>query len=176
MTLIDQVAFRSAPLRLPRLCPRVATAALSVTASLVSIVLIAADLKTTLGSVATVMPSLPIAFGLSHAQASVLAGAPEAMMGLVAVPAPWLASRFGRDRVILLGLAVLLIASVAHQLSGSVLSLLLSAVGISGGIVLAGTVIGGFTNISSPGRTILTGAFVAAPTLGAALWGRPRLA
>jgi CP family cyanate transporter-like MFS transporter len=141
-------------------------------ASLLSIVLIAADLKSMLASISSVLPSLPIVFGLSHAQASLVTAAPEAMMGLVAVPAPWLARRFGRDRVILAALVLLLSATGARVLAGSPGAILISTAGITAGIVLAGTVIGGLTSTSSQERNVLvTGAYVAAPTLGAALAG-----
>jgi hypothetical protein len=103
-----------------------AAADLSVAASLLSVVLIAADFRSMLVWISSVLPSLPIAFGLSHAQASLLTAAPEARMGLVAVPAPWLARRFGRGRVILAALLLFLAASGARVLSAFASTILVS--------------------------------------------------
>lgn len=54
-----------------------------------------------------------------------LTSIPDVLMGLLALPVPWLARRFGRDRVILAALFVLFAATLGRAFAGSVTQILL---------------------------------------------------
>jgi CP family cyanate transporter-like MFS transporter len=92
------------------------------------------------------------------------------MMGLLAVPAPGLARRYGRDRVILAALGLLLVATVVRAFSNAPTLLYLSTAAIGSGIAIAGALVGGFIKASFPSRaTMLVGIYGAALGLGATL-------
>ncbi|WP_330999131.1 MFS transporter [Burkholderia cepacia] len=76
-------------------------------------------------SIGPLLPSISQAFGLSHTEASMLPSIPDVLMGLLALPTPWLARRFGRDRVILAALFVLFAATLGRAFAGSVVQILL---------------------------------------------------
>jgi CP family cyanate transporter-like MFS transporter len=95
------------------------------------------------------------AFGLSHTQASLLTAIPTLLMGLMALPTPWLARRFGRDRVILVALAVLLAATGLRAFAGSIGTLFLTTVGVGAGIAVAGALLAGFVKASYPKQAAL---------------------
>jgi CP family cyanate transporter-like MFS transporter len=84
-------------------------------AAIVCVVLVALGLLPDIVSIGPLLPDMIPEFGLSHAQASLPTAIPTLLMGLLALPAPWLTRRFGRDRVILIALAVLTGARVACQ-------------------------------------------------------------
>jgi MFS transporter, CP family, cyanate transporter len=87
---------------------------LSLGAGLICIVLIGIDLRPALVSIGPLITAVQAAFGLSHTEAALLITIPNVMMGLLAVPAPGLARRYGRDRVILAALALLLVATLVR--------------------------------------------------------------
>ena len=143
---------------------------LTLTAGLACIMLIALNLRPAIVSMGPLLPAIRQEFHLSHTQASLLTTIPDLLMGALALPTPWLARRFGRDRVVLAALVLLLLATGGRILSGSVAALLFSTVGIGAGIAIAGALIGGFIKQVFPDRTaFVMGLFAAALALGATL-------
>ncbi len=145
-------------------------AELSLMAGVVCVVLIGIDLRPALVSIGPLMDAIRSAFGLNHAEAALLTTIPDVMMGLLAVPAPGLARRYGRDRVILAALALLLLATFIRALSNAPSVLYLSTAAVGGGIAIAGALVGGFIKASFPSRpALLISAYGAALGLGATL-------
>ena len=81
---------------------------LSLAVGLVCLVLIGVNLRPGIVSIGPLLPSIP-----------------DVLMGLLALPTPWLARRFGRDRVILAALFVLFAATLGRAFAGSVAQILL---------------------------------------------------
>ena len=81
---------------------------LSLAVGLVCMVLIGVNLRPGIVSIGPLLPSIP-----------------DVLMGLLALPTPWLARRFGRDRVILAALFVLFAATLGRAFAGSVVQILL---------------------------------------------------
>ncbi|WP_124671886.1 hypothetical protein [Burkholderia cepacia] len=81
---------------------------LSLAVGLVCLVLIGVNLRPGIVSIGPLLPSIP-----------------DVLMGLPALPTPWLARRFGRDRVILAALFVLFAATLGRAFAGSVAQILL---------------------------------------------------
>jgi CP family cyanate transporter-like MFS transporter len=143
---------------------------LSFMAGLICIMLIGIDLRPALVSIGPLINAIRSAFGLNHAEAALLTTIPNVMMGLLAVPAPGLARRYGRDRVILAALALLLVATLIRALSDALPVLYLSTAAVGGGIAVAGALVGGFIKASFPNRpALLVGVYGAALGLGATL-------
>lgn len=122
------------------------------------IILVALSLRPGIVSIGPVLPEMIREFGLSHTQASLLTAIPTVLMGLFALPAPWLARRYGRNRVILAALMLLAAATLARAFAGSVASLFVATAGIGAGIAVAGALIAGFVKSGYPRR--------AAPMMG----------
>ncbi|UPG94555.1 CynX/NimT family MFS transporter [Luteibacter aegosomatissinici] len=109
-------------------------------------------------------------FGLSHTGASLLTAIPDVLMGVLAVPAPALARRYGRDRVMLVALCLVLLATLGRAFSPSSTMLFLSTTLVGCGIAVAGALVGGFIKSTFPGRApLLIGVYSAALALGATL-------
>ncbi|WP_321878672.1 hypothetical protein [Burkholderia cepacia] len=81
---------------------------LSLAVGLVCLVLIGVRLRPGIVSIGPLLTSIP-----------------DVLMGLLALPTPWLARRFGRDRVILAALFVLFAATLGRAFAGSVAQILL---------------------------------------------------
>ncbi|WP_334052074.1 hypothetical protein [Burkholderia cepacia] len=81
---------------------------LSLAVGLVCLVLIGVNLRPGIVSIGPLLPSIP-----------------DVLMGLLALPTPSLARRFGRDRVILAALFVLFAATLGRAFAGSVAQILL---------------------------------------------------
>jgi CP family cyanate transporter-like MFS transporter len=149
---------------------RPSAGSLSLMAGLACIVLIGIDLRPALVSIGPLIEAIQAAFGLTHAEAALLTTIPDIMMGLLAVPAPGLARRYGRDRVILAALAVLLVATALRALSPSPAILYLTTAAVGAGIAVAGALVGGFIKASFPTRApLLVGIYGAALGLGSTL-------
>src|SRR5580698_1043444 len=142
-------------------------AAIPAGLAIVAIIFVAIDLRPGIVSVGPVLPSIRETFRLSHATAALLTSIPDVLMGLLALPTPWLARRFGRDRIMLLALALLLVASGLRAFVQGVPSLLLSTAGVGAGIAIAGTLIGGFIKAEFPSRLALVmGVYATALAVG----------
>ena len=140
---------------------------LSFAAALTCIVLVAIDLRPGIVSMGPVLPEIRSELGVTNAQAAMLTAIPTLLMGLLAIPTPWLARRFGRDRVMLAALFILGAATAARAFVGSLGMLLLTAVGVGAGIAIAGTLIAGFVKSIFPHRAaMLVGVYAMALGLG----------
>ncbi|MBR8235333.1 MFS transporter [Burkholderia sp. AU42008] len=143
---------------------------LSLAAGLVCLVLIGVNLRPGIVSIGPLLASISQAFGLSHTEASLLTSIPDVLMGLLALPTPWLARRFGRDRVILAALFVLCAATLGRAFAGSVAQLLLSTAGVGAGLAVASALVGGFIKAAYPARVALAmGVYAAALSFGSAV-------
>lgn len=111
---------------------------------IIAIILVAIDLRPGIVSVGPVLNSIRDTFGLSHSMASLLTAIPDLMMGILALPTPWLAKRFGRDRSILAALGLLCTSIVLRSFSKTSTDLLLTTVGVGAGIAIAGALVAGF--------------------------------
>ena len=123
--------------------------------AIICIVLVALTLRPAIVSVGPLLPGIIEDFGLSHTQASLLTAIPTLLMGLMALPTPWLARRFGRDAVILGALVVLFAATGLRAVAGSIGVLFLTTVGIGAGIAVAGALLAGFVKGGYPKHAAL---------------------
>lgn len=117
---------------------------ISPLAGMIGIVLVAISLRPAIVSNGPLLPEIQLDFGLSHTTASMLITIPDLAMGALALPTPWLARRYGRNRVVLMALVILLVAIVARSFSTTVNELLLTTVGVGAGIAVAGALIASF--------------------------------
>ncbi|UWU24233.1 MFS transporter (plasmid) [Rhizobium sp. CB3171] len=120
------------------------SAGLTAAVALTCVVLVAIDLRPAIVSIGPLLPSIRDEFAISNAQASLLTAIPAVLMGLLAFPTPWLARRFGRDKVMLVALAILTIATFARAFAGSVISLFATTAAVGAGIAVAGALVAGF--------------------------------
>jgi MFS transporter, CP family, cyanate transporter len=135
--------------------------------AIVAIIFVAADLRPGIVAVSPVLPAIREAFRLSHGSAALLTSIPDVLMGLLALPTPWLARRYGRDRVMLVALALLFAAIALRAFAQNIPSLLLTTAGVGAGIAVAGTLIGGFIKAEFPSRLALVmGVYATALAVG----------
>ncbi|WP_390264728.1 CynX/NimT family MFS transporter [Halodurantibacterium flavum] len=113
------------------------------------------DLRPGIASIGPLLPKLNEAFGISYAQAAFLTSIPPFLMGLLALPAPLLAHRFGRNRMIIAAMILITLATAARALSGTSLVLFLTTAGVGMGIAVAGALIGGFVKSNYPRQAAL---------------------
>ncbi len=150
----------------PTGCP----ATIPIAIATACIILVAVDLRPAIVSVGPLLPMIRDQFGLTNAEASLLTTIPAVLIGLLAFPAPWLAHRFGRDRVILLALSVLTAATGLRAFASSTGELMAATVGVGAGIALAGALIPGFVKQNYPRRaSLLMGVYAMALGLGSTL-------
>jgi CP family cyanate transporter-like MFS transporter len=143
---------------------------LSMAAAIVCVVLVALDLRPGIVSTGPLLPSIIREFGLSHTQAALLTAIPTLLMGLLAVPVPWLTRRYGRDRVMFAALALLTASSLLRAFAGSVTLLFATTVGIGAGIAIAGVLIAGFVKAGFPRQVaIFMSLYATALALGSTL-------
>ncbi len=147
-----------------------ARSVLSFAATVAAIVLVAIDLRPGIVSIGPLLPHIRQEFGMSNAEASLLTAIPPMLMGLLAFPTPWLVHRFGRDRVILTALIILMLTTILRAFSSSVVMLLVSTVGVGAGIAIAGALIPGFAKKSFPKQeAVLMGIYASSLGLGSTL-------
>lgn len=148
----------------------------SLFVTILCIVLVALALRPAIVSVGPLLPAIIQTFSLSHTQASLLTAIPTLLMGLMALPAPWLARQFGRDRVVVVALVVLMLGTGLRAYVGSVVALFLATIGIGAGIAVAGALLAGFIKASHPAKvaflmSIYATALALGSTVAAALTG-----
>ncbi|PXW95440.1 CP family cyanate transporter-like MFS transporter [Sphaerotilus hippei] len=142
-------------------------AGLSLPAAIVVLVLVATSLRPGIVSMGPVLGQLRGEFHLSNAQASLLTAIPTLLMGLLAIPTPWLSRRFGRRRVVLSALVVLSLATLLRAAAASPGWLFVSTAGVGAGIAIAGALMAGFVKAHHPGRAaLLMGVYAASLGLG----------
>ncbi|HEY9130851.1 MAG TPA: MFS transporter [Dyella sp.] len=143
---------------------------LTLAAGIACIVLVAIDLRPAIVSVGPLLGQIRGEFGISNAQASLLTAIPNLLMGLLALPAPWLARRLGRDRVILAALAVLSIATLLRAFVETTTQLMVTTAGVGAGIAVAGALISGFVKARFPQQVpLLMGLYAMSIGLGSTL-------
>ena len=92
---------------------------MSLAAAVACIVLVAVDLRPGIVSIGPMLEQIRGEFGISNTQASLLTAIPNLLMGLLALPTPWLVRRHGRDKVILVALGVLAFATLMRAFVGT---------------------------------------------------------
>jgi CP family cyanate transporter-like MFS transporter len=121
----------------------------------VAMVVIAMALRPGIASIGPVLPLISREFSLSHAMASLLTTIPILLMGLLALPSPWLARRFGRNGVLLGSLVLLFVSMSARTFAPNVSMLLLTTAGVGAGIAIAGTLFAGLIKSRFPTRVAM---------------------
>ena len=154
----------------------VTTDPLSFGLAIACLIIVSVNLRPGIVSVGPLLPDIQRAFGLSHTSVSLLIAIPDVLMGALALPAPWIARRFGRDRVILGALLLLLGSTIMRAIAGSPAGLLVATAGVGAGIAVAGALMASFVKARFPGKTsIALGLYAAClgvgSTLAAALTG-----
>jgi CP family cyanate transporter-like MFS transporter len=146
------------------------TSAMTLAAAIACIVLVAVDLRPGIVSIGPMLEQIRGEFGISNTQASLLTAIPNILMGLLALPTPWLARRFGRDRVILAALAVLGLATLLRAFVGTTALLLVTTAGVGAGIAVSGALISGFVKARFPRHvSLLMGLYAMSLGLGSTL-------
>lgn len=131
------------------------------------LVMVAVGLRPGIVSIGPILPDVIGEFALSHTQASMLTAIPTLLMGLFALPTPWLARYFGRDRAVIVALLVLALATVGRAFSGSTTMLFITTAGVGAGIAIAGALVPGFVKASFPSRVaMLMGVYATALSVG----------
>lgn len=163
--------WRTAPKRTTSAATATPTpSAMTLAAAIACIVLVAMDLRPGIVSIGPMLEQIRGEFGISNTQASLLTVIPNVLMGLLALPAPWLARRFGRDRVILAALAVLSVATLLRAFAGTTALLLVTTAGVGAGIAIAGALISGFVKARFPRHvSLLMGLYAMSLGLGSTL-------
>lgn len=130
---------------------------------LVSIVVIAMSIRPGIASIGPVLPLISQEFSLSHVGASLLTTIPTLLMGLLALPTPWLARRFGRNWVLLASLVLLFVSMVLRSFATNLPALLLTTAGVGAGIAIAGTLLAGIIKARFPSKVaMMTSVYVTA--------------
>lgn len=143
---------------------------MTLATAIACIALVAVDLRPGIVSVGPLLGQIRAEFGISNTQASLLTAIPNVLMGLLAIPTPWLARRFGRDRVILAALVVLSLATLARAFVGSTAGLLATTAGVGVGIAIAGALIAGFAKARFPRHVpLLMGLYAMSLGLGSTI-------
>ncbi|MEV8632975.1 MFS transporter [Streptosporangium sp. NPDC051023] len=133
------------------------------------IVLIAANLRPALASVATVLDQLHAGLGLSATGAGLLNALPVIVFGLGAPLAPLLARRTGIERTLLVAL-LLLIAGAAIRLVGSQTLLFIGTIILSCGIAIANVLLPALVKRDFPHRIgLMTGLYTTSLSAAASL-------
>src|SRR6202012_1979038 len=113
------------------------------------------------------LSTIQAAVALSTAAASMLTSIPDVLMGLLALPTPWLARRVGRDRVILFALALLTISMTVRAFEPDTLVLMLATAGVGAGIAVTGALIAGFIKARfAASAALIMGVYATALSLG----------
>ncbi|REG49114.1 MFS transporter [Paraburkholderia sp. BL6669N2] len=133
-------------------------------------VVVAMALRPGIASIGPVLPLISREFSLSHAMASLLATVPIMMLGLLAMPATWLAARYGTNEVLLVSLVTLFISMAVRPFTSNIAALLLTTIGVGAGIAVAGTLFGGMIKSRFPNRlAVMMSLFVMSLALSSAL-------
>jgi CP family cyanate transporter-like MFS transporter len=131
------------------------------------IILVALALRPSLVSIGPVLPQISKTFHLSHTTAGLLTTIPDLLMGLLALPAPWLARQLGRDKLIIGAMFLLTISTGARAYSSNTFVLMLTTAGVGIGIAITGTLLSGFVKANFASRAALVmGIYSTALALG----------
>ena len=143
---------------------------LSAPIAIMAVIVVALSLRPSIVSVGPILPSVIKEFGLSHAGASLMTAIPDVMMGVLAVPAPWLARRYGRDPVLIAALLVLCVSTLARAYAWNTAQLLTATIGVGAGIAITGALIAGFIKARFATKAaLLMGIYATALSLGSTI-------
>lgn len=132
-----------------------------------AIILVAIALRPGIVAIGPVLPMIIADFGLSHTAASLLTTIPGLLMGLLALPAPWLARRYGRNTVLMVSLAILSASMLIRAFAPNASVMLAVTFFVGAGIAVPGALFGGIVKSRFPGHTaIVIGIYSAALSLG----------
>lgn len=134
-----------------------------------SLLLIACNLRPVFGSLSVVLPEIMRDTGLSAAGASLLTTLPILCLGLFSAPTPWLARRFGAERVLLLALLLIGAGTLLRAL-GSLPFLFASAVLAGAGIAMGNVLLPSLVKRHfARHAALMTGMYILAICIGATL-------
>jgi len=134
------------------------------------IILVALALRPSLVSIGPVLPQVTQSFKLSHTSAGLLTTIPDVLMGLLALPTPWLAHKYGRDKLIIIAMILLTLSTFARAFSTNTTVLLLTTAGVGAGIAITGALLSGFIKVSFLKRTTLVmGIYASSLALGSTI-------
>lgn len=140
------------------------------TLGIIGIVLVALALRPSIVSIGPVLTSMSSHFGLSHTTAGLLTTIPDVLMGILALPTPWLATKYGRDKMIIAAMALLCLSTLARAFSPNVFILLLTTAGVGIGIAVTGTLLSGFVKATFAKRAaVVMGIYSTALALGSTM-------
>jgi CP family cyanate transporter-like MFS transporter len=167
----EAMGLRTAPRKTPGAAMATeVNSAMTLAVAIACIVLVAVDLRPGIVSVGPMLEQIRSEFAISNTQASLLTAIPNVLMGVLALPTPWLARRFGRNRVILAALAVLGLATLLRAFVETTALLLVTTAGVGAGIAIAGALISGFVKARFPRHvSLLMGLYAMSLGLGATL-------
>ncbi|MNR76124.1 putative transporter YycB [compost metagenome] len=132
-----------------------------------AIILVAIALRPGIVAIGPVLPAIIADFGLNHTTASLLTTIPGLLMGLLALPTPWLARRYGRDAVLLMSLALLSLSILLRAFAPNEIVMLAMTFLVGVGIAIPGALFGGIIKSRFPQHTaIIIGIYSAALSLG----------
>lgn len=135
-----------------------------------AMIVVALSLRPAIVTVGPILPSIIAEFGLSHTAASLLTAIPDILMGVLALPTPWLARKYGRDPVLIAALLVLALATIGRAFSAGTFGLMSTTVGVGAGIAITGTLIAGFIKARFPSKAAaLMGVYATSLSLGSTL-------
>lgn len=137
---------------------------------LVAIVLVAMALRPGIVSMGPALPAMIEAFQLSHASASMMTAIPDILMGVLALPTPWLVRKFGANKVLMTALAILTVCMLARAWAIGVGMLFVATTGVGVGIAVAGAMFAGIVKASFARRAaLIMGIYAMALSLGSTL-------
>ena len=137
---------------------------------IIAIILVAIDLRPGIVAIGPVLPAIIDEFALSHTIASLMTSIPDLLMGMLALPTPWLVRRFGVNPVLQLALGVLCVAMITRAFAPGTAALLGSTVGVGAGIAVAGALFAGLIKTRFANReALIMGIYTTAISVGSAL-------
>ena len=138
--------------------------------AIAAIILVSISLRPGIVSIGPISTFIQDDFNFSYSTTSLLITIPDLVMGLLALPTPWLARRYGRNTVILYALLLLTLSTLGRAFSPNTFTLLSTTVGVGAGIAIVGTLIGGFIKLKFPKKAaLLMGIYTFSLSLGTAL-------
>jgi CP family cyanate transporter-like MFS transporter len=137
---------------------------------IIAIVCVALSLRPGIVSIGPILPMIIGEFHLSHASASLLTAIPDLLMGLLALPTPWLARRFGRDPLLLTAIVLLSGSVVLRAIAPGTGWLFLTTAGVGAGIAVAGALFAGLIKARFPHRVAaMMGVYTTAISMGSVI-------
>lgn len=137
---------------------------------IIAIVCVALSLRPGIVSIGPILPMIIGDFNLSHASASLLTAIPDLLMGLLALPTPWLARKFGRDPLLLTAIVLLSVSIVLRAFAPGMSWLFLTTAGVGAGIAVSGALFAGLIKARFPHRVAaMMGVYTTAISMGSVI-------